>query len=30
MTAGIPLIALRIQSDGGPDATGGTESEDEP
>lgn len=30
MTAGIPLIALCIQSDGGPHATGRTEPEDEP
>lgn len=30
MTAGVPLVALCIQSDGGPHATGGTEPEDEP
>lgn len=30
MTAGIPLVALCVQPDGGPHATGGTETEDEP
>lgn len=30
VTAGIPLVALRIQSDGGPNTTGGTEPEYEP
>lgn len=30
VTAGIPLIALCIQSDGSPHTTGGTEPEDEP
>lgn len=30
MTAGIPLVALGVQPDGGPHATGGTETEDEP
>ena len=30
MTAGIPLVALCIQSDGGPHTTGGTEPEYEP
>lgn len=30
MAAGIPLVALCIQSDGGPHAAGGTEPEDEP
>lgn len=30
MAAGIPLVALCVQSDGGPHTTGGTEPEDEP
>lgn len=30
MTGGIPLVALCVQPDGGPQATGGTEPEDEP